>query len=81
MVRQRCEAWPPFPATVTRMRSAPASNVPARLLFSGLTPQYPGVYQLNIGVPQGPVGDAIPLQVQIGGLTSPPTATIAVAAL
>jgi len=56
-------------------------NVPARLLFSGLTPQYPGVYQLNIGVPQVPAGDAIPLQVQIGGLTSPPTATIAVAAL
>jgi uncharacterized protein (TIGR03437 family) len=53
-------------------------NVPCPLFFSGLTPQYPGVYQLNIGVPQVPVGDAIPLQVQISGITSPATATIAV---
>lgn len=54
------------------------NNVPGTLYFSGLTPQYPGVYQLNVGVPQVPAGDSVPLQVQISGLTSPPTATIAI---
>jgi len=54
------------------------NNVPAPVFFSGLTPQFPGVYQLNVGVPQVPAGDAVPLQVQVSGLTSPPTPTIAV---
>jgi uncharacterized protein (TIGR03437 family) len=53
-------------------------NVNCQLFFSGLTPQYPGVYQLNIGVPQVPAGDAVPLQVQVNGITSPATATIAI---
>jgi uncharacterized protein (TIGR03437 family) len=55
-------------------------NVASPLFFSGLTPQYPGVYQLNIGVPQIAPGNAVPLQVQVSGITSPATATIAISA-
>lgn len=55
------------------------ANVPAKLYFSGLTPQFPGVYQMNVGVPQVAAGDAVPLQVQLSGLTSPASAaTIAI---
>ena len=57
------------------------ANTPSPLYFSGLTPQYPGVYQLNIGVPQVTPGNAVPLQVQVSGVTSPATATIAISAL
>jgi uncharacterized protein (TIGR03437 family) len=53
-------------------------NVSAPLLFSGLTPGYPGIYQVNISVPQVTAGNAIPLQVQVNGFTSPSTTTIAV---
>jgi uncharacterized protein (TIGR03437 family) len=43
-----------------------------------LSPGFPGVYQVNISVPQVPGGNAVPLQVQAGGITSPDTTTIAV---
>ena len=56
-------------------------NVPSPLYFSGLTPQFPGVYQVNVGVPQVTPGNAVPLQVQINGITSPATANIAVVGL
>jgi len=56
-------------------------NIQGPLYFSGLTPQFPGVYQVNIGVPQVAPGSAVPLQFQIGGVTSPATANIAVDAL
>ena len=55
-------------------------NVQATVPFSGLTPQFPGVYQLNIGVPQGPAGNSVPLQIQMGGITSPANAVIGVSA-
>jgi uncharacterized protein (TIGR03437 family) len=64
--------------TTTLTPTALIQNVTCPLFFSGLTPQYPGVYQLNIGVPQVTAGDSLPLQVQVSGITSPPTATIAV---
>lgn len=39
--------------------------------FSGLSPQFVGVYQVNFTVPQGvPSNSALPLTVQIGGITS-----------
>lgn len=56
-------------------------NVPGPLYFSGLTPQFPGVYQINVGVPQVTPGNAVPLQVQINGVTSPATANIAITGL
>jgi uncharacterized protein (TIGR03437 family) len=56
-------------------------NVPATVFFSGLTPNFPGIYQLNVTVAAGtPVGDAQPLVIQIGGVTSPATATVAISA-
>jgi uncharacterized protein (TIGR03437 family) len=54
-------------------------NVPAQLLFSGLTPSYPGIYQVNISVPQLPTNNSVPIQIQMNGVTSPATANIAVA--
>jgi uncharacterized protein (TIGR03437 family) len=49
------------------------NGVNAQLIFSGLTPEFPGVYQVNIFVPQAPAGDKVPLQMQIGGITTPAT--------
>ena len=54
-------------------------NVPAQVFFSGMTPQFVGVYQLNIIIASGtPVGNAVPLQIQMNGVTSPNNITIAV---
>jgi uncharacterized protein (TIGR03437 family) len=51
----------------------------ADVLFSGLTPQFVGVNQLNIIIPPtAPAGNAVPLQIQMGGVTSPSNVTIAV---
>ena len=46
-------------------------NVQAQVLFSGLSPQFPGVYQLNVYVPQIPAGNAVPIQIQVGTAISP----------
>jgi len=48
----------------------------APVAFSGLSPQFPGVNQLNVSVPQGPTG-VVPLQLQGGGITSPDVVKIA----
>jgi uncharacterized protein (TIGR03437 family) len=53
-------------------------GVPAQVLFSGLTPQFPGIYQVNFVIPAVGTGDAVPLQIQMGSVTSPNTTTIAV---
>jgi uncharacterized protein (TIGR03437 family) len=51
----------------------------AQVLFSGLSPQFPGVYQLNVVVvPDTPTGNAVPIQLRIGGMTSTDRVTIAV---
>jgi uncharacterized protein (TIGR03437 family) len=48
------------------------------VLFSGLS-TFVGVNQINIQLPSGtPTGSAVPIQIQVGGLTSVATATIAV---
>jgi uncharacterized protein (TIGR03437 family) len=49
----------------------------AQVTFSGLSPQYLGMYQVNIVVPPGVTGTAVPIQIQIGSITSPNPATIA----
>ncbi len=54
-------------------------GVPAQLVFSGIQPQFPGVYQLNIIIAPGtPTGDAVPLQLVMNGITTTDKATIAV---
>jgi uncharacterized protein (TIGR03437 family) len=54
-------------------------GVPAQVLFSGLTSQFVGVYQINVIVAPGtPTGDNIPLQMQMNGITTRNDATISV---
>jgi uncharacterized protein (TIGR03437 family) len=46
--------------------------------FAGLAPQFPGVYQINIVVPDGlPTGNAVPLQLQVGAFVSTDAAVMA----
>jgi uncharacterized protein (TIGR03437 family) len=53
-------------------------GVTAQVLFSGLQPQFVGVNQVNIVIPNVPAGNTVPLQIQMGGITSPSNVTIAV---
>jgi uncharacterized protein (TIGR03437 family) len=54
-------------------------NVPAQVVFAGMTPQFVGVYQINIVIAAGtPTGNAIPLQISMNGITSRNDVTIAV---
>ena len=54
-------------------------GITAPVAFAGLQPQFPGVYQLNVTVPaNAPTGNTVPIQIQVGGVTSPATFTIAV---
>lgn len=54
-------------------------GVPAQVVFSGLTPQFVGVYQINIVIAPGtPTGNAVPLQLQMNGITTTDQVTIAV---
>jgi uncharacterized protein (TIGR03437 family) len=53
-------------------------GVPAQVVFSGLS-QYVGVYQINVVIQPGtPTGNAVPLQLQMNGVTSRNDVTIAV---
>jgi uncharacterized protein (TIGR03437 family) len=54
-------------------------NVQAQVVFAGMTPQFVGVYQINIIIQPGtPTGDKIPLQISMGGVTTTNQVTIAV---
>jgi uncharacterized protein (TIGR03437 family) len=54
-------------------------NVPAQVVFAGMTPQFVGVYQVNIIIQPGtPTGDKIPIQISMGGITTTNQVTIAV---
>lgn len=54
-------------------------GIEARLLFSGHSPNFVGVNQVNVIVPSGiATGDTVPLQIQIGGITTSDSITIAV---
>ena len=47
--------------------------------FSGLTPQFVAVYQLNVKIPDSvQLGDKVPIQVQMGNVTSTDQVTIAI---
>jgi len=54
-------------------------NVAADVVFAGLTPQFVGVYQINIVIKPGtPTGDKVPIQIVQGGITTSNQVTIAV---
>ena len=54
-------------------------GISAPVAFAGAAPQFPGVYQVNLTIPQSaPTGDAVPIQIQAGGVTSTNLVTIAV---
>jgi len=51
----------------------------ATVIFAGLSPQFPAVNQINVLIPAGtPTGDAVPIQIQLGGITTDGKITIAV---
>lgn len=63
------------PVTVT------IGDKPAEVSFSGLTPGFAGLYQINAVVPSGIVtGDEVPVVIRVAGQTSPvsPPVTMAV---
>lgn len=56
-------------------------GVEAPLVFSGLSPEFVGVFQINATVPDGVApGDQVPLVIEIGGLSSRDDVTMAVGA-
>jgi len=66
-------------AVTVNMPIVTVGGVQAQVLFSGLTPQFVGVNQVNIIVPQtAPTGGQVPLQIQVGGVTSAANVTMAV---
>jgi uncharacterized protein (TIGR03437 family) len=55
-------------------------GLPAQVVFSGLSPQFPAVDQLNILLPAGVAsGNAVPVQVSLGGVTTTSQLNIAIA--
>jgi uncharacterized protein (TIGR03437 family) len=77
-------------AAVTEGQPAPASTTvnpatvtiggqPAQVQYSGLTPGYAGLYQVNAVVPPGiTTGDAVPVTITMAGQTSQPGVTMSV---
>jgi uncharacterized protein (TIGR03437 family) len=55
-------------------------GVQAQFVYSALSPQFVSEYQIGVvPAPSTPTGDAISLQIQIGGVTTTDQVTIAVA--
>jgi uncharacterized protein (TIGR03437 family) len=62
----------PSPAAVTVNEvTATIGGQPATVNFSGLSPGATGLYQVNVIVPDGVSGDAVPVVIQVAGQTSP----------
>ena len=54
-------------------------GVPQNVSFSGLNGFFVGLYQINVQIlPGTPTGDAVPIQIQMGNITSTDRVTIAV---
>ena len=59
------------PATTIATPQVTIGGIPATVSFSGLTPDFVGLYQVNVQVPAAsPTGNAIPLVLTIGGKQS-----------
>jgi uncharacterized protein (TIGR03437 family) len=66
--------------TTTTMPTVLIGGREAMVQFSGLAPEFVGVNQLNVIVPNISAGDAVPIQVRMGNVTSTDQVTIAVRA-
>jgi len=53
-------------------------GIAAKLDFAGLSPQFVGVNQIDMVVPNAAPGDNVPLQIKVGGITSPASTTMAI---
>jgi uncharacterized protein (TIGR03437 family) len=53
-------------------------GTPVQPIFSGLTPQFVGINQVNFIVPSGITGNSIPIQLVAGGITSTNQVVIAI---
>jgi uncharacterized protein (TIGR03437 family) len=71
-----------IPSELARTVATPTvliGGVAGKVDFSGLSPQFVGVNQLNVEVPTGvKPGSAVPLQIQVNGFTSTDQAVIAI---
>lgn len=71
-------AVPPY-STTLQTPTVLVGGVPAQVAFSGLSPEFPGVYQINVVVQPGtPTGNALPVQIQLNGFTTTDQLKIAV---
>jgi uncharacterized protein (TIGR03437 family) len=69
---------PPYSTTVITP-TVLVGGVPAKVTFSGLSPQYPMFYQIAIVIQPGtPTGDAVSLQIDINGIRTTDQLKIAV---
>ncbi len=59
----------PFSSTTTKPIVL-VGGVQATVLNAVLSPQYPSMYQIAITVPNVPPGNAVPLQIQMNGVTT-----------
>jgi uncharacterized protein (TIGR03437 family) len=60
------------PLSQTGIPTVTIGHKPARVLFSGLTPGFAGLYQVNVTVPADVTpGDEVPVVIGIAGQTSP----------
>lgn len=50
----------------------------AKLDFAGLSPQFVGVNQINMIVPDAAPGNSVPLVIKVGGIASPSNITMAI---
>ena len=68
--------------TLRRTNTMPVvlvGGIPALVQFSGLSPSFVGVNQLNVTIPTSvAASDAVPLQIRVGGITTSAQATLAI---
>jgi uncharacterized protein (TIGR03437 family) len=68
-------------ATQTPTVTVGAAGLPANVQFSGLAPEFVGLYQINMILPADvPPGDQVPIRINLGGALSREDVTIAVRA-
>jgi uncharacterized protein (TIGR03437 family) len=70
---QPASGHPALDATSTTKQQVTVSfgGQTATASFAGLAPGFPGLYQINVAVPQGVTpGNAVPVTISVGGVTS-----------